>query len=117
MRKFFPIALAWFLVLFALSNDAFAHARLVSSNPQAYGTVQGPGITIDLKFNSLVDSSGSRLELVLPSGKIESLKISASSQAELGAQTQLHPGKYVIRWQALATDGHVTRGQISFTVR
>ena len=115
MRKLVPIALLW--ALFGLSNTAFAHAHLLSSSPQINGTIHGPGITIDLKFSSLVDSSGSRLDLVLPSGKVEPLKITAPSQSELGAQTQLNPGKYVIRWQALATDGHITRGEIPFTVR
>ena len=117
MRRLVPIALVWFCAFFALSNNAFAHAHLLSSNPQANGTIQGPGITIDLKFTSLIDSSGSRLDLVLPSGKVESLKVTVPSHSELGAQAQLNPGKYVIRWQVLATDGHITRGEIPFTVR
>lgn len=117
MRKLVPIALVLFVSFFVLNNNAFAHAHLLSSNPQANATVQGPGITIDLKFTSLVDSAGSRLDLVLPSGKVKTLKITSPSDSELGAQTQLNPGKYVIRWQALATDGHITRGEIPFTVR
>jgi copper resistance protein C len=115
MRKSVPIALL--CLLFGMSNTAFAHAHLLSSDPQANGTIQGPAITIDLKFDSLVDSSGSRLALILPSGKVESLKITAPRHSELGAQTQLNPGKYVIQWQALSTDGHITRGEIPFTVR
>ena len=31
--------------------------------------------------------------------------------------TNLSPGKYAIRWQVLATDGHVTRGEIPFQVK
>jgi len=29
---------------------------------------------------------------------------------------QLAPGKYTLRWQALAVDGHITRGEVPFTV-
>jgi methionine-rich copper-binding protein CopC len=35
----------------------------------------------------------------------------------LDAHTSLQAGKYLIRWQALAPDGHITRGEIPFTVR
>jgi hypothetical protein len=31
--------------------------------------------------------------------------------------SQLSPGNYVIQWQVLAVDGHITRGQIPFEVR
>jgi hypothetical protein len=30
---------------------------------------------------------------------------------------RLVPGQYAIQWQVLATDGHVTRGQIQFRVK
>jgi hypothetical protein len=114
------VALRWFVLViafWALSQPAFAHAHLLSSTPQANGTVQGPAVAIDLKFNSRVDSSRSHLDLVLPDGKVEPLKISAAGDAELGAQARLAPGKYTIRWQALSTDGHITRGEIPFAVR
>jgi len=29
----------------------------------------------------------------------------------------LMPGAYTIRWQVLAPDGHITRGEVHFTVR
>jgi copper resistance protein C len=105
------------IAIFGLSQLAFAHAHLLSSTPAAGGTVQGPAIAIDLKFNSRVDSSRSQLDLVLPDGKVESLKISAPSDAEFAAHSTLAPGKYTIRWQALSTDGHITRGEIPFNVK
>jgi copper resistance protein C len=103
--------------LVGLSQLAFAHAHLLTSTPQADGTVHGPAIAIDLKFNSRVDGSRSHLDLLRPDGKVESLTVSAPSDAELAAQARLAPGKYAIRWQALSTDGHITRGEIPFTVQ
>lgn len=117
MRKFVQVVLACVIVCFASGQAAFAHAHLLSSIPSANGTIRGPDVSIDLKFNSQVDSSRSHLDLVLPSGNVEALKISAPSIAELGARAHLSPGKYMIRWQALSTDGHITRGEIPFTVR
>ena len=34
-------------------------------------------------------------------------------RAEAGAK----PGDYVLHWQVLATDGHITRGDVPFTVK
>lgn len=117
MKKVVLNLLAGMIALFGIGQPAFAHAHLLSSTPRAYGMVQGPTIAIDLKFNSRVDSARSHLDLVLPDGKVKSLKVSAPGDAELGSQAKLAPGKYIIRWQALSTDGHITRGEVPFTVR
>jgi methionine-rich copper-binding protein CopC len=34
----------------------------------------------------------------------------------LTATVTLTPGTYVLRWQVLAIDGHITRGDVPFTV-
>lgn len=117
MKKTALNLLVCLVVLFGLSRLAFAHAHLVSSIPTADSTVHGPAVAIDLKFDSRVDSMRSHLDLVLPSGKVEQLKSRALGDAELGSHASLTPGKYAIRWQALSTDGHITRGEIPFTVR
>ena len=104
--------------LFAFSQLAFAHAVLVSSTPKIHGTVHGPDIDVDLKFNSRVDGTRSSLSLVLPSGTVQPLSLSKqASPDELSARAQLTPGKYILRWQALAVDGHITRGEVPFTVQ
>lgn len=117
VKKVVLNVLAGVIALVGLSQVAFAHAHLLSSTPRADGIVQGPAIAIDLKFNSRIDSARSHLDLVLPDGKVESLNVSAPGDAELGSQAKLAPGKYIIRWQALSTDGHITRGEVPFTVR
>jgi methionine-rich copper-binding protein CopC len=33
------------------------------------------------------------------------------------ARADLSPGAYSVRWQVLAVDGHITRGEVPFTVR
>jgi len=40
-----------------------------------------------------------------------------SADNNLNAHATLKPGSYTLRWQALAPDGHITRGEIPFTVR
>ena len=93
--------------LFACSQLAFAHAVLVTSTPKIHGTVHGPDIDVDLKFNSRVDGSRSSLSLMLPGGSVQTLTLlKQASPDELSARAQLTPGKYILRWQALAVDGH-----------
>ncbi|HTZ89702.1 MAG TPA: copper resistance CopC family protein [Alloacidobacterium sp.] len=117
MKKIAMNSLVFVVAVVGMVCPAFAHAHLSSSNPQANSTVHGPAVAIDLKFDSRVDSARSHLDLVMPNGKIESLKITALSDAELGSHATLTPGKYAIRWQALSVDGHITRGEIPFTVQ
>ena len=99
------------------SSLAFAHAVLMSSTPKAHETVHGPSLDIDLKFNSRVDGTRSSLSVVSSDGTVKPLPLSKQVEPnELVARAQLSAGSYTLRWQALAVDGHITRGQIPFTV-
>jgi hypothetical protein len=117
VKKAAVAALVCACCLFGFSATAFAHARLISSTPAAGGTAHGPSVAIMLKFDSRVDGARSHLALMMPNGNIKPLKIVADGASELDAHSTLSPGKYTIRWQALSTDGHITRGEIPFVVR
>ncbi|HEX4037017.1 MAG TPA: copper resistance CopC family protein [Acidobacteriaceae bacterium] len=104
--------------LLLLPQMALAHAHLVSSSPAANSAVHGPDVAIDLKFNSRVEIKGSMITLLLPGGQTHRLTLdSQSNDVNLDARTHLKPGSYTLRWQALSTDGHITRGEIPFGVR
>jgi hypothetical protein len=107
-----------FVALVVAPKLAFAHAVLVASTPAANTTVKGPEIAIHLKFNSRIDGERSRLYLVNSSGKSQMLTLTPQDAPDtLGAKSmKLNAGAYTIRWQALAADGHITRGEIPFTV-
>jgi methionine-rich copper-binding protein CopC len=96
---------------------ALAHAHLLSSTPAANATVQGPNVPIELRFNSRVDGGHSVLSLVTSDGGVKLVIDKQSADNNLNAHAVLKPGSYTLRWQALAPDGHITRGEIPFTVR
>ncbi|MFY9748804.1 MAG: copper resistance protein CopC [Acidobacteriaceae bacterium] len=96
---------------------AFAHAHLLSSTPAATATVHGPVVAIELRFNSRVDGHHSVLSLVTNNGSVALTIDNQSADNNLNAHARLTPGSYTLRWQALSTDGHITRGEIPFTVR
>jgi methionine-rich copper-binding protein CopC len=98
---------------------ALAHAILVSSQPAANSTVSGPEVAVLLKYSSRVDLEHSTLTLLDPNGKVEKIAINSEpSPGSLSAKlTGLVRGAYVLRWQILAMDGHITRGTIPFQVK
>jgi copper resistance protein C len=95
-----------------------AHAVLVSSQPAVNSTVSGPVISVLLKYNSRVDMGHSTLTLLDPDGKVEKVVIENEPEPGVLAAklTGLVKGSYVLRWQVLATDGHITRGKVPFEV-
>ena len=95
-----------------------AHAILTESSPPPNGIVFGPDVAIRLKFNSRIDGAHSRV-FVERAGIVQEIKIAPQPSPDtlLGQAKDLRPGEYRLRWQALATDGHITRGEFPFTVR
>ncbi len=96
----------------------WAHAVLVRSTPAAHATIEGPGTPIELTFNSRLDASRCSVSLISPDGGVHPLKLDAGAEPNvLRANARgLVKGDYRVRWQALSTDGHVTRGEVSFRV-
>ena len=112
------IVLAAFGWLSAGPRPAEAHAIVVTASPKAESVVAGPDVAIELHFNSRLDRERSRLTLTLPDGTSRKVDIDPTGAPEvLAAQASgLAPGKYVLKWQVLAVDGHITRGEIPFSI-
>jgi methionine-rich copper-binding protein CopC len=96
---------------------AEAHAIIVAAAPGPGEQVKGPDVPVELRFNSRIDRERSRLSLLRSGGKPEIVAIAASAPDTLAGQLRgLTPGSYRLRWQVLGVDGHITRGDIPFTV-
>jgi methionine-rich copper-binding protein CopC len=95
-----------------------AHAILLESTPSLHGSVAGPDVSLKLRFNVRIDASRSRLTLIGPDGLSRSLDTAKQSSPDtLSSEVKsLPPGSYRLRWQVLASDGHITRGEIPFSV-
>ena len=101
----------------AVRWPAQAHAILLRSFPSANQAVNGKAVPLELYFNSRVDGKRSRLSLIDPEGTDHDLKIEQpSADSVVSRAANLHPGTYVLRWQILAEDGHITRGEVLFRV-
>jgi len=109
-------AIAIAALLFSI--NASAHAILTDSTPKANGQIAAGHVQLALKYNSKIDQARSKLVLVAPDKSETPLAIApnADKPNELDSTADVKPGAYVVRWQALALDGHITRGDLPFTV-
>jgi len=100
------------------ATSAAAHAVLLESRPALQSTVTGPDVPLKLRFNVRIDIVRSRLTLILPDGSSQTLEIDRQAPPDtISSQANgLRPGAYRLRWQVLASDGHITRGEIPFAV-
>lgn len=100
-----------------LAAPAWAHAILTGSTPKPDGTLSPGHQTLRFDYNSRIDHRRSRLTLTGPDGKSRVLTVLPTSASNaLDAEADLVAGAYRLRWQALALDGHITRGDVGFTV-
>ena len=106
------------LLLLALAPlPAAAHAILIASAPAIDGHVPAGTVALTLRYNSRIDRGRSRLTFTRPDQTQAVLPIAADGPDDsLAATARLAPGAYSVRWQVLAIDGHITRGDVPFTV-
>ncbi len=104
-------------------QSASAHAILLEGVPAIGSTVTGPHVALHLRYNSRIDKIRSRLLLLTkspddptPRTQTPVAIIQTPAEDKIDAELTLEPGAYVIRWQVLAVDGHITRGDVPFTV-
>lgn len=96
---------------------AQAHAILEDSSPPIGGSVPAGKLVLRLRYNSRLDRGRSRLTLTRPDHSQVVLPIDPDGAPDiLTAHLDVMPGAYSVRWQVLAIDGHITRGDVPFTV-
>jgi copper resistance protein C len=116
-QKFAEVGIALMLAGPA-TGPAAAHAVIVSATPTADQHVPAGKLAVRIEFNSRINMVRSRLRVTAPSGVKTDVPIDSAGEPNIVAGTtgELAAGAYVLRWQVLAIDGHITRGDIPFTV-
>jgi methionine-rich copper-binding protein CopC len=105
--------------LMVLASTAFAHALLLESTPAANALVSGREVAVQLRFNTRIDATRSRLSVVSPDQTVRPVLQMEPTSADVlrGRIKDLDRGMYRLRWQVLAFDGHIARGEIPFLVK
>jgi methionine-rich copper-binding protein CopC len=104
--------------LAAAPGAALAHAIVIGSTPRAEAVVTGDALAVEIRFNSRIDAARSHLKLFRIDGEALSLPLSdAGADDALKASAKgLAPGRYRLHWQTLSPDGHISQGDIPFSV-
>jgi methionine-rich copper-binding protein CopC len=108
----------WLLLTAAMFPAlAHAHAILEESTPPAGAAIKPGPLDLHLRYNSRIDPGRSRLTLIRPDRTKDIIPITQDGPPDIiNAHLELLPGAYIIRWQVLAVDGHITRGDVPITV-
>jgi copper resistance protein C len=112
-------ALFTLAVVLTCSQLLFAHAILMDSTPKQNSTVKGPDVEITLRYNVRIDGGRSRVQLVAADGTDTKLPLEKQpSPDKLQCKaTGLKAGAYKLIWNVLASDGHMSKGEVPFTVQ
>jgi methionine-rich copper-binding protein CopC len=116
-RLFFSLALG--MVLSGHGGHAQAHAIVIDSSPKAGSELMAAPFEIAIRFNSRIDIGRSSLVILDGDRNTTVLTVRPTTEPDLlqGLGPPLPAGRYRIRWQVLALDGHITRGDIPVTIK
>ena len=104
------------LILIGCSALAFAHATLVKSDPVEGSTVKAAPTKFVLTFGEPAKLTTLTLQKdAEPAKKIGPLPTDASAEISVPAP-KLEPGKYILAWRVVGSDGHVLPGKVTFIV-
>src|SRR6266550_3539429 len=120
MSKRRRLCLAGILALLLCPAPAWAHAHLKRSEPASGARVGSPQI-IRLWFSERPEIALTGVSLTNESGNIFSVgapRPNATDPLEVSftVSSSLPAGKYTVRWRAVASDGHPSRGSFAFIV-
>ena len=93
------------------------HSLLLESVPAAGATLSTPPQELMLRFNNRIEKTLSRVRVVDARGVEHPLVITvAAGPADrlTAAVPPLPPGRWLVQWQVLSTDGHVVSGRFEF---
>ena len=105
----------------ATANDLVVHLQLDRSAPAADTTVESPP-EIRLWFSQVPQAAATSLRLIrngAPVDGVGALQPDDGDASVFAAPVEgpLDDGAYMVSWRTMAADGHVVRGDFSFTVR
>lgn len=119
-NKWLAASLTLVLVAIFSTSNAYAHAKLIQSQPADGETLQQVPKTIELTFNKelqtvemnaivVTDQNGRRVDK-------DSVIVSADGKRMQIELAELSAGAYTVEWKALSADDHSIKGSFSFQI-
>ena len=122
MYSKFLIGLSLALLLFLLQGEGCPRGHMLirrSPSPADGATLKEPPREVRIQFTEGLEIAFSQITVKGPNGEIVSQgKMRQPAQDTLAVDLKpLSPGNYVVEWQVLSVDTHVTEGVLRFTGR
>ncbi|MFF5235276.1 copper resistance protein CopC [Dactylosporangium sp. NPDC000521] len=116
LRAALATAAVALLVLLAPPQPAWAHAKLVKSDPANGATVSAPLAAVTFTFNEMVKQQFSTVVVTGPDGVSYSDGTPKSVDKTLTQPVKPLPaGAIKVAWRTVSVDGHPIEGQLTFT--
>ena len=112
-------ALGWSFVFVAFAvATTLAHLAATKTTPEADEVLTSSPHHVQVWFTQDPDPAVSQLTLEGPAGDVELGDTEVAAEKSLMAMVpgELAPGSYTVSWRTAGDDGHVLRGDFSFTV-
>jgi methionine-rich copper-binding protein CopC len=91
---------------------------IIESTPAPKAQLTVTEIMIDIHFTTKIDRGHSNLKLILPNERVHNLVLLSSAPDHLSARaSELTPGDYILKWQALPVGKKLVKGDIPFSVK
>lgn len=115
--KFLRSLIATLAVISIAAATASAHTSIVSSNIESGSQIEVAPASFDFSFGADIGLAGVELE-TLDGYPVE---IAFERPREMGKSfsvplPMLEPGPYILKWRAVAKDGHVMKGEVGFAI-
>ncbi|MGE0451281.1 MAG: copper resistance protein CopC [Vicinamibacterales bacterium] len=95
-----------------------AHMKLEKSEPAADAVVKEPLKHVQVFFSEAPDLKVSKLEIKGPSAQTKLVQLHVMGNSLMAmVEGDMPDGAYTISWQAAGDDGHIQKGEISFTLK
>jgi methionine-rich copper-binding protein CopC len=115
-RSVFGVLVAVAMVIGAATLQA--HMKLEKSEPAANAVVAGPPPHVQVFFSEAPDLKVSKLEIKGPSDKAKLVKLHVMDKSLMAmVEGEMPDGTYTVSWQAAGKDGHIQKGDYTFTVK
>lgn len=120
--KVIGVAILLMMTLFTHVKPVLAHAKLVKSEPSSRATLTVAPTHIQLWFNEEIEGAYASISVLdaknksITDARPETVPDDLTSVV-LPLPAELTPGRYIVEFRVMATDGHVAESTYNFTVK
>jgi copper resistance protein C len=107
------------LLACAFATLALAHNKLLKSAPAAGAALNASPARVEMWFAEKPDLTVSKIAVKGPAGAVETGPAHANAETSIVAdfKGKLADGRYIVSWQTAGDDGHMSKGEFSFSVK